>query len=788
MYGWVRYTIVYVLMIFLQIYSGFFILSRFLFGTCCHLSGEIETSLANAIKQSNNLTQMPSEKQDTLSKKPQIVNNNFYNTATSSEEYDEDEQNFKVSNEAVHISSPAYSSNSYYPTEPTNKLTSIYGASQSYATELPSRIHMSSTLSDDTNEMHNSILFSKDPYDHSDISYVPSDSEIIMENEDHDDNHISSYPSSTSLNLYETKTEEPEKNKYSKPFFKLKPTHSPSTVTEKYVLVHTISNEKPSGELSQQQDALTRKPVSSENDSIQSILLQLNESNPGPEYDVDSTHSNNNYSPISVSTPSYGSSTMIDREKYGVTSYYITTKQPSSSTTATKKQPSKVTTTKLVNKLKVTPTKSSAQKQKLTTPPNIPSTSYVYSPNPIRKRPTVPATPSPTTFVTSSSTIIKKGTTSNIIKKTTTGKPINLIKKPTADEGGYVVISGGGITKHPSPTVHITPKPITNILTASTIQQLQKKPSTVTERPYFSSTPAAIISSSIYLPQNQDFDNEGYFIVSHQPTGNVVSSTAVYSIINNQPTNVKITGNLDAGNYGQQQPDTSMISNDDLTNFPPVRNPNLNMTASNVGIMDESEISTPTFVEDENLNNKIDLLVSKLVASMQGNLDNLIDIVYEKKNVSSVEGGINKNGTISADKPNKTTKIPITTTKPPSRITTGRPSQTSTKKTTTKGSTTTKKPSSTANKKPVSTSSSQSTTRKPPQRGTTSPTLATKRPTRKATTTTSTERAPELEDEEIIDEENGDQEENDVNEENNFVEDNEAEAQPPALENGRIRK
>lgn len=767
----------------------FYFKSRFLFGTCCHLSGEIETSLANAIKQSNNLTQMPSEKQDTLNKKPQIVNNNFYNTATSSEEYDEVDENFKVSHQAVHVSSPA--SPSYYPTEPTNKLTSMYGASQSYATELPSRIHMSTTLSDDTNEMHNSIQFSKDPYDHSDISYEPSDSEIIMENEDHDNNHISSYPSSTTLNLYETRTEEPEKNKYSKPFFKLKPTHSPSTVTEKYVLVHTISNEKPNSESSQQQDALTRKPVSSENDSIQSILLQLNENNPGPEYDVDSTHSNNNYSPISVSTPSYGSTTMIDREKYGVTSYYITTKQPSSSsTTASKKQPSKVTTTKLVNKLKVTPTKSSSQK--LTTPPNVPSTSYVYSPNPIRKRPTTPATPSPTTFLTTSSAIIKKGTTSNIIKKTTTGKPINLIKKPTADEGGYVVISGGGITKHPSPTVHITPKPITNILTASTIQQLQKKPSTVTERPYISSTPAAIISSSIYLPQNQDFDNEGYFIVSHQPSGNVVSSTAVYSIINNQPTNVKISGNLDAGNYGQQQPDTPVISNDDLTNFPPVRNPNLNMTVSNAGIMDESEISTPTFVEDENLNNKIELLVSKLVASMQGDFDNLNDIVHEKKNVSSIEGGTNKNGTITADKPNKTTKLPSSTTKPPSRVTTGRPSQTTTKKTTTKVSTTTKKPSSTANKKPVSTSSSQSTTRKPPQRGTTPTTLATKRPSKRTTTTTttSTERAPEIEDDEIIEEEGaGEVEENEANEEDNLVEENETEdAQPPALENGRIRK
>lgn len=739
--------------------------SRFLFGTCCLLSGDIETSLADAI---NNKTQSIAEKQDALNKKPQIVNNNFYGTESDdSDENLNDNSNFKIATGAVHVTSPSYN-----PTEST----AFYSTShQSYATELPSRIHMSTaslSSSDDSNE----VQFSKDPYDHSDISYEPSDSDILMGNED-EDNHINSYHSSTvHPQQHEKRTEEPDKtNKFSKPFFKLKPTHQPTVaVTEKYVLVHTISNERPSGELSQEN--LTRKPVSSENDSIQSILLMLNESNPaGPEYNVvDSTNTNVNYSPLSVSTPSYGSTTMIDREQYGATSYYITTKSPPSSI---KISPSKKTTTKFVNNFKLTSTRTPV---KFTTPANIPSTSYVYSPNPIRRRPTVTASPStsaPSSYgeVQETSPIKHSSTTSYYQKKTTPTKPANLIvKKPSSinEADNYVVISGGGMTKHPSPTVHITPKPITNILTASTVQQLFKKPTKLVTGSqtieYPSSTPATIIQSSIYLPANQDFHNEGYFVVTHAPPSGV-SSTAVYSIINNQPTSVKITMHLDE----------PVIGNDDLTNFPPVRNPNLNMTATNA-MLDESEISTPTFIEDDNLNNKIDLLVSKLVASMQGNLDNLMDIVYERKNIT----GDIKNGTlVDSTKPTKVTKLPSTTTRPPSRVTTGRPGTPTTKKTSPKATTTTKRPATT--RRP--TTSASQTTKRPPARGTTASTTV-KRTTRRTTTpTTSTERAPEVEDDEVIEEEGagGDDE---TEEEIIAEEDGSEVTQPPTEFTGRIRK
>lgn len=77
---------------------------------------------------------------------------------------------------------------------------------------------------------------------------------------------------------------------------------------------------------------------------------------------------------------------------------------------------------------------------------------------------------------------------------------------------------------------------------------------------------------------------------------------------------------------------------DDLINFPPVRNPNLNTsmpisqqekpliieTFNNTGypdieILSENDIPTPTFIEDDVLSNKVDTFVNKIVQSLQGN-------------------------------------------------------------------------------------------------------------------------------------------------------------------------
>lgn len=696
------------------------------------------------------------------SSKPAVINNQFYGSSGGDEDDSlYDDTKFAVANQAVIVSSPAYGekiSSEHYSTEPTSKIAQ-HGANHGYSTELPTRIYLSSTSSyEDANDRPDSVQFSKEPYDHSDIAYSPSDADVLYDN-----NHINQYTTPQTI----TRTEAPEKNKFSKPMFKPKPSTSYASSTEKYVLVHTISNDKPN-------EVPTKKP-STTNESIQSIILMLNGSNPGPEYDINS---------MSGSTPSYGSTTMIDREQYGASSFYITTKSPASRPTTLNvpstsyvyspnpsRRPTTKTTTKNANRVKVTPT---AAPKKPTTL-NVPSTSYVYSPNPNTKRPST----------TASSTTVKKEATT-LIKKTTQ-RPTLIVKRPVAEvENNFVVISGGGVTKHPSPTVHITPKPITNMLATSTesqnIKQESKRPladskptpvpAAVTELPQFvSTTPGTFVSSSIFVPAIQDFHNEGYFVVSHRPaTG--ASSTAVYSI--NDGTLVKVPS--------PESDEVPTISNDDFSNFPPVRNPNLNMTATNT-LMDESGIATPTFMEDEQLNNKIDLLVSKLVASMQGNLDNLIDIVYERKNVTTAEHDINnlkKNSTLLQDaKPAKITTVnPKVTTKAPVKVTTGKPSQTTKK--TTKAGTTSKKPATGAKKPTVKPSVASQTTKKPSSR----PTPSTRKPTRKVTTTT-TERAPA--EDEIIEEE-GEEETGEETDEDNTVDESETEGTFPPLESGKIRK
>jgi hypothetical protein len=632
----------------------------FLFGTCCLLSGDIETSLAN---------ERPDESHDAVAEKiatkapgkPQVINNQFYGATAEGDDTLYDDVKFEVSNDAVMVSSPAYGLDQH-PTEASTKLHS-----SSYSTELPTRIYSttaSATSVEDSPDYSNSVQFSQQPYDHSDIAYSPSDA-VVLDEEDDEANAIGGSYSTPETLFTEKRTEAPAKNKFSKPIFKLKPTQHVVPSTEKYVLVHTISNEK-QGEGSH--DTPTKKPTT--NESIQSIILMLNGSNSGPEYDVDNGES------VTPSTVAYGSTAMIDREQYGSSSYYITTKSPSQRPTSpsvpstsfvyspnpTRRVTTKTTTTK--NRVKITPTRGPQRPTTL----NVPSTSYVYSPNPITKRPTTTAS-------------TKKPTTANIVKKATS-KPSIIVKQPSSlVENNHVVISGGGITKHPSPTVHITPKPITNILTSSTAHQVKAKPTTrrpgaektpsttemPTERPaYQSTTPGTFVSSSIYVPAIQDFHNEGYFVVTHRP-GETVSSTTVYTVNAGvvqavDASHIKLPGSIvsDPVNFAE---DTPTLNNDDFSNFPPVRNPNLNMTATNM--MEGAEISTPTFVEDEQLSSKIDLLVSKLVASMQGNLDNLIDIVYERKNVTAAEqdiSNLNKNGTIVSAKP---------TARPPSRVTTG---------------------------------------------------------------------------------------------------------------------
>lgn len=124
---------------------------------------------------------------------------------------------------------------------------------------------------------------------------------------------------------------------------------------------------------------------------------------------------------------------------------------------------------------------------------------------------------------------------------------------------------------------------------------------------------------------------------SSKPTFNLKPSTSNNWSNNNKPVNNLIFKDTVNKDTTAVPCDDETAAPDDLINFPPVRNPNLNIsmpisqqekptivqTYNNTGYPDielisEHDIPTPTFVEDDMLTNKVDSLVNKIVESLQG--------------------------------------------------------------------------------------------------------------------------------------------------------------------------
>ncbi len=412
------------------------------------------------------------------------------------------------------------------------------------------------------------------------------------------------------------------------------------------------------------------------------------------------------------------------------------------------------------------------------TTPKKPITSYVYSTTPTLKPQTTLVTKKGTKKPTPISSILIGSSYGNSV--TTEKVPHEHIvqSKPL----GQVPLKDNLGTDNPSPTVLITPKPTVNLITSSTwtqkpnlvtkYTQATKQPSTsyvyspvVTYRPSTTSGPSttsqytpsaygsstqnhitshsgtgesapdfSLLSDSVSV--SNDFYDSGYYGQSstHRPH-HTYTSTSGYGVYENDYDN-SISGGSSTSypaflgatqSYGPNGKlpieystlhDEYYTSPNDLNNFPPVRNPNLNMSAAFVTV-DEYDVSTPDFVEDQILDDKMGLLVSKIVESLQGNFDELADVVYQEKN-SSTGGSATKRpsgttkkpvqkatttkrpgsrpGTTTISRPGNTNRPGVTTIKTPTatKVTTKRPTlagQTNTRRTTKKPTTiTTKKP------------------------------------------------------------------------------------------------
>lgn len=870
---------------------------RFLFGACCQLHGEIDTPLVDeedvdhpqsnlAAAQSyesygnqqtyqgigNKYTEIKLQESSikhrpSTSNKYGGVKNNLYGSSiddesslgshnlpsndiySSQSQHNPEINGFYVENDSVSVSSPSpeYSSSSsstsgYYPTTmtPSSSAQDYYlppsaGTSpqEAFSQELPTLIPTGPYgTSDAFNQISQSMFNSQSSdFTYSGITHPGVDSIIVEQGTYAEPVSVSTERLST------TQSSTPQKVTYAKPGFKPKPTKNNQN---KFVLVQTIDHNKPA-----------KHGSMSENDieSIESIILMLNDTKTGPQYSTDPTIGSN-----------YGTSSTnaIDYNKYGQSSYYITTKFPSStpqspstsyvyspeptrrpisvqstiassygavtpgaSTPSYPVKSSAGVTTRLPSTSYVTgfpttkrpsdysndeivvtatshrpttyaskkPTKGKNPTPNKITTKDPPSTSYVTGPTTPRPKSTTPKKPS-TSYVYSTSPTRKPSlTTKKGTKKPTTISPILIgssYSNPVTTETvplehivqsnplGQVPLKDNLGTDNPSPTVLITPKPTVNLITSSTwtqrpnlvtkYTQATKQPSTsfvyspvVTYRPTTGPSTTAAYTPSAYASSTQnyvsspsgtdvsgpefsllpdsvsvsnDFYDSGYYGQSstHRPH-QTYTSVSGYGVYENDYDNT-IGGSSTSypaflgatqsyGPNGKLPIEYSTVhdefytSPNDLNNFPPVRNPNLNMSAAfGTGVaVDEYDVSTPEFVEDQILNDKMGLLVSKIVESLQGNFDELADVVYQEKNSTGV-----------TKRPSVTTKKPVqkatTTKRPGSRpgTTIARPGNTNRPGVTTATRVTTKRP----------TVASQTNTRRTTKKPTT---ITTRRPT-----------------------------------------------------------
>lgn len=664
-----------------------------------------------------------------------------------------------------------------------------YSGSSEYTDELPSRIPVFSHTEkyhdiSSSAVLSNSIYETESPehYNYSSITHDDADTVLLHLNGSKvtdvarpSDFSSESVTTSLGSSYYKDRLEStlmplsPEelaqKPIYLRPMFRPKPTQKPLSDNDKYVLVHTVSNQKP----------VTQRPENNktpEIESIESIIMMLNDSNPEytgqtdvvghrhpstrpSHYGQSTTKSPPSisyvYSPTVTKRPGYSPSHKVTHGQ-GISSYTTSSKPPSTSyiysSTPTKYIPSKLgldskTTESYANTIKTpstsyvysaTPTKRPVSNSHYSISPTKNPSNYNYSPTPTviildvpngNTNQKVPKPSDNNEYYTPTQTINFRPSAGGVVHNSPT---ITISHHVSASHG--IQVLNNGATERPAPTVLITPKPTTNIVTASSWSNRPgiNRPSIINKVTLGATTHLPISTYGLSTSTKPPSTSYVYSpTITKRPIQSLPSSTVGYGQLYLPPKD----------DYDQQ------TSQDDLINFPPVRNPNLNTSIMHLANYnnnkngtfldyDDIEISTPTFIEDGVLDDKIDLFVNKIVESLQGNFQGLTDVVYNNKNASQV---LAENTPPKPQRPADTqqtrpTRRPTTTTtrKPPTR----RPS------------TPTRRPSSsvapsrrtTTTKRPVTTTKRPTSTTKRPLRATTTPT--TKKPitTRKPKPTT----------------------------------------------------
>lgn len=306
-----------------------------------------------------------------------------------------------------------------------------------------------------------------------------------------------------------------------------------------------------------------------------------------------------------------------------------------------------------------------------------PSTSYVFSSSPPTKRPgyTTSNRPPSTSYVYSStrpSTIKRPQTTESLYTYPT--------QSTFASSSSQAFVTSNQPTKRPTMTTHVpgpsfsvsstpvqvtgSPSPPPTVIVLGPIEEASSTTTNYpTRKPVTYATSAPVRKPVTQLTINNHITQNIYSTV--RPPTPTVLITPKPGVSTSYPIRRPTTEAVIAGSDFQ-------TSADDLINFPPVRNPNLNTSAA--AVVEEIDATTPVFVEDQVLDQKVESFVNKIIEGLQDPFQDLKDVVYNNKSSSTTSKPVKK--------PATTTKKPATkpTTRRPTSSTTRRPSTTTKKR------------------------------------------------------------------------------------------------------------
>ncbi|KAG5884318.1 hypothetical protein JTB14_023740 [Gonioctena quinquepunctata] len=436
---------------------------------------------------------------------------------------------------------------------------------------------------------------------------------------------------------------------FTRPMFRPKP----NPTDDNFVRVPTLTHD-------------TTKPNNTKDyDSIVNIIQILNSSSTNIPYRPSITSTSRRPDTIHNSKTS---------PKPPSTSYIYSTTLPPRRTeaTTTKKKPTKKTKP---------PTKATKK----------PTTTYFYS-GPTKTT----SAYSPTAFYTSE----RPQSTSYIYNSGPT-------RRPPSTVNGHIAGPGFSVTSSPLSSTYPTPAPTIIILgpIEDSTRPSEPKPTTYKQKPTTYNQHPSTLQRPTAIPQRKP--------VNHVTINNHVTQN-IYSTTERPSPTILITPKPSISSSLRPDDDTVEVgasgpASDDLINFPPVRNPNLNM--SHLPSMGESDITTPIFVEDDALNANVESFVNKIIQGLQEPFQDLRDVVFDRKNVTVL------NVETTSKKPTPTKQKQGTTTKTPQVVSTrpSRPPTTTVIRPTTI-SPTTRRPSTrrpTTTKKPVTTTKKTKATKKP---------------------------------------------------------------------------